>query len=132
MDLILLYDFMQVLNSIRNHSTKNEYFPMHIIFTTIYLLQEQKLFWAGIEYEQFFISYWAWCAHVYQVWRLSILCIFVIKYSNIRFIGIIYKEIKHKYEFGQAYCKYLLNRILKKFYFAFFWVLFYFLWILKT
>jgi hypothetical protein len=35
--------FMQVLNSIRKNSTKNEYFPTHIIFTIIYLLQEQKL-----------------------------------------------------------------------------------------
>jgi hypothetical protein len=34
---------MQVLNGTMKHSTKNEYFPMHIIFTTIYLLQEQKL-----------------------------------------------------------------------------------------
>jgi hypothetical protein len=25
------------------HPTKNEYFPMHILFTLIYLLQEQKL-----------------------------------------------------------------------------------------
>jgi effector-binding domain-containing protein len=37
------YDFMQVLNSIRKHYTKNEYFPKHILFTTIYLMQEQKL-----------------------------------------------------------------------------------------
>jgi hypothetical protein len=36
-------DFMQVLNSIKEHSTKNEYFLKHIQFTTIYLLQEQKL-----------------------------------------------------------------------------------------
>jgi hypothetical protein len=37
------YDFMQVLNSIRKHYSKNEYFPKHILFTTTYLLQEQKL-----------------------------------------------------------------------------------------
>jgi effector-binding domain-containing protein len=43
MDLILLSSFMQVLNSIRKHSTKDEYFPKHILFTTIYSLQEQKL-----------------------------------------------------------------------------------------
>jgi hypothetical protein len=43
MNLIMFYAFMQVLNNIRNHSTKNEYFPMHIIFTTIYVLQKQKL-----------------------------------------------------------------------------------------
>jgi hypothetical protein len=39
----MLYEFMQVLNNIRKHSTKNEYFPMPILFTTIYLMQEQKL-----------------------------------------------------------------------------------------
>jgi hypothetical protein len=34
---------MQVLISIRKHYTKNEYFSRHIIFTTIYLLLDQKL-----------------------------------------------------------------------------------------
>jgi hypothetical protein len=43
MSLNKFYDFMQLINSIRKYFTKNEYFPMHIIFTTIYLLQEQKL-----------------------------------------------------------------------------------------
>jgi hypothetical protein len=43
MSLNKFSDFMQVLNSIRKHSTKNEYFPMHILFSTIYLLQKQKL-----------------------------------------------------------------------------------------
>jgi hypothetical protein len=38
MDLIMLSDFMQVLNIKRKHSTKNEHFSMHIQFTTIYLL----------------------------------------------------------------------------------------------
>jgi hypothetical protein len=33
-------DVMQVLYSIRKHPTKNEYFPKHILFTTIYLLQK--------------------------------------------------------------------------------------------
>jgi hypothetical protein len=42
-DLIMLYHFMQALNIKRKHPTKNEYFPMHILFTTIYLLQEQRL-----------------------------------------------------------------------------------------
>jgi hypothetical protein len=41
--LIMFSDFMQVLNSIRKQTTKNEYFSRHIIFTIIYLLQEQKL-----------------------------------------------------------------------------------------
>jgi hypothetical protein len=43
MNLIMLSDFIQVLISRRKHTTKNEYFTRHIIFTTIYLLQEEKL-----------------------------------------------------------------------------------------
>jgi hypothetical protein len=44
MNLIMLSDFfVQVLNSKRKHPTKNEYFPMYILFTIFYLLQEQKL-----------------------------------------------------------------------------------------
>jgi hypothetical protein len=39
----MLSDFIHVLNSTRKHSTKNEYFPMPILFTIIYLMQEQKL-----------------------------------------------------------------------------------------
>jgi hypothetical protein len=38
MNLIMLSDFMQVLNILRKHPTKNEYFPKHILFTTNYLL----------------------------------------------------------------------------------------------
>jgi hypothetical protein len=43
MSLNMLSYFMQVLNSTRKHYTKNDYFPMHIMFTRIYLLQEEKL-----------------------------------------------------------------------------------------
>jgi hypothetical protein len=43
MNLTMLFDFMQVLNSIRKYYIKNQYFPTHILFSTIYLLQEQKL-----------------------------------------------------------------------------------------
>jgi hypothetical protein len=39
----MLSDFMQVLNSGRNVYTKNYYFPKHILFTTISLLQKQRL-----------------------------------------------------------------------------------------
>jgi hypothetical protein len=39
----MLSDFMHVLNSIRKYYTKNEHFSKHILFSTIYLLQEQKL-----------------------------------------------------------------------------------------
>jgi hypothetical protein len=43
MHLTSLFDFLQVLNSTRKHYTNNEYFYRHIIFTTIYSLQEQIL-----------------------------------------------------------------------------------------
>jgi hypothetical protein len=38
MNLNMLYDFMQALKIKRNHPTKNEYFPKHILFTIIYLM----------------------------------------------------------------------------------------------
>jgi hypothetical protein len=38
MSLTKVSVLMQVLNSTRKHYTKNEYFPKHILFTTIYLL----------------------------------------------------------------------------------------------
>jgi hypothetical protein len=41
--LTRFYDFIQVLYNARNPPTKNLYFPMHILFTTIYLLSEQNL-----------------------------------------------------------------------------------------
>jgi hypothetical protein len=40
MSLNQLYDFIQVINSIRKHYTNNEYSPKPIVFTMIYLLQE--------------------------------------------------------------------------------------------
>jgi hypothetical protein len=46
MRLVILtwsFDFMQVLYSIRKHPATNEYFPMLIIITTIYSLQEPNL-----------------------------------------------------------------------------------------
>jgi hypothetical protein len=43
MSLNKLSDFMQVLNIIRKHHIKDEYFTKHIQFTTIYLLHKQKL-----------------------------------------------------------------------------------------
>jgi hypothetical protein len=38
-----VYDFLQVLQINMSHSTKNDYLPMYILFTIIYLLKEQKL-----------------------------------------------------------------------------------------
>jgi hypothetical protein len=43
MNLNMLYDIIHALNVNWNHPTKNEYFPKHIPFSTLYLLQEQKL-----------------------------------------------------------------------------------------
>jgi hypothetical protein len=43
MHLIMLSDFMQVLNSAREFYTKNHYFSKPILFTTISLLQKQRL-----------------------------------------------------------------------------------------
>jgi hypothetical protein len=43
MNLTTLFDFIQFLNILRKHPTKNEYFCMHNLFTTIYLLHEQEL-----------------------------------------------------------------------------------------
>jgi hypothetical protein len=42
MHLIMFYDSIQVLLIKRRHPTNNEHFPMHILFTAIYLLQEQN------------------------------------------------------------------------------------------
>jgi hypothetical protein len=43
MNINMFSDFIQVLNIKRKHSTKNNYFSKYIPFTTIYLLQKQKL-----------------------------------------------------------------------------------------
>jgi hypothetical protein len=43
MNLNKFFDFMEIQNSIRKHPSKNEYFTKHVLFSTIYLLQEQKL-----------------------------------------------------------------------------------------
>jgi hypothetical protein len=42
MHVIMFSDFIQVLLIKWRHPTNNEYFPKHILFTTIYLLQEQN------------------------------------------------------------------------------------------
>jgi hypothetical protein len=39
----MLSDFMQGLNNTSKHYNKNEYLPMHILFSTIYLLQKHRL-----------------------------------------------------------------------------------------
>jgi hypothetical protein len=41
--LTRVYDFLQVIHIKRRQSTKNDHLAMYILFTIIYLLQEQKL-----------------------------------------------------------------------------------------
>jgi hypothetical protein len=43
MNLTMVYDFLQVIGIKRSYSTKDDYFSKYIQFTTIYLLQKQKL-----------------------------------------------------------------------------------------
>jgi hypothetical protein len=43
MKLNMFSDFKQFLNIERKHSTENDHFSKHIIFTIIYLSQKQKL-----------------------------------------------------------------------------------------
>jgi hypothetical protein len=40
---IMFSNSIHVLHIKRRHPTKNEYFPNHILFTTIYLLRKHKL-----------------------------------------------------------------------------------------
>jgi hypothetical protein len=42
MNLTMPFDFIHVTINKRKHSTKDEYFPKHTLFSTIYLLQEEK------------------------------------------------------------------------------------------
>jgi hypothetical protein len=61
MILILFSNFMQVLHNIYKHRTKNEYLPKHILFSTIYLMQEHisnpnKYSEQDIKYKLFCIS----------------------------------------------------------------------------
>jgi hypothetical protein len=118
--LTRVYDFLQVLHIKRSHYTKNDYFPMYILFTIIYLLQEHKLnpnkyYDQENKYEKLCTSYWAWCANVCKFWRFNFLWIVVIKYSKLWFITIFYNAIMHKMEFGQVYYMDLLKVILNKF-----------------
>jgi hypothetical protein len=43
MNLIMLYDFIHVINITKKHPIKIEHFSKHTLFATISLLQEHKL-----------------------------------------------------------------------------------------
>jgi hypothetical protein len=131
MHLIMFFDFMQVLHIRSRHPTKNEYFPMHILFTTIYLLQEQKLNHSNYSKQEINMRNSVQATENYiqkyeKFGYLTCFWMFVIKYSNIWFVGILYKAIMHKMEFCQAYLKDILKRITRKFILYFFQVLFIF------
>jgi hypothetical protein len=53
MNIIMLFDFIRVLNILRKHHTKNEYFCMHILFTIIYLLYKQELIHENYSTQEF-------------------------------------------------------------------------------
>jgi hypothetical protein len=55
MRLNKLYGFIHVSYSMRKLYTNNYYFPKHILFTMIYLLQEQNLNPRNYSYQEFFV-----------------------------------------------------------------------------
>jgi hypothetical protein len=62
--LILLYDFMQALNSRMKHYTKKEdFFKAYSIYYNLFIVEteikSQELLWAVNNYEKFCTSYWA-------------------------------------------------------------------------
>jgi hypothetical protein len=60
------------------------------------------------------MSYWTCYEHACKDSRFNFVSIVLIKCFKIWFMKIVYKAIKHKKIFGQAYCIYLLKRISKK------------------
>jgi hypothetical protein len=120
MSLVMFPDFIQVLNSINKHPIKIEHVCKHTLFATNYLLQEQKLNCRNYSEQKLnmsnFVQTTEYDVHMYAKFGdFTLLCIFVIKYYSIWFIGIFYNAIMHKMEFGQDYCRDLFTRILHKF-----------------
>jgi hypothetical protein len=66
MNLIIFYDFIQGLYSTREFSTKSYYFPMHILFTTIYLLQEQQLNHRNYSKQELSMDFFVWATNTYM------------------------------------------------------------------
>jgi hypothetical protein len=56
----MLSDFMQVPNSSRDIYTKNHYFSMHIIFTTISLLQKERLKTRNYSKQELIMELFVW------------------------------------------------------------------------
>jgi hypothetical protein len=57
MYIIMFSDFMHALISKSKHYTKNDYFSKPIQFTTIYLLQRQKLKYNNYSKQEINMSY---------------------------------------------------------------------------
>jgi hypothetical protein len=56
----MLSDFTQVINSARNVYTKNYYFSKHILFTTISLLQKQRLNLRNYSKQEIIMELFVW------------------------------------------------------------------------
>jgi hypothetical protein len=107
----MFYDFMQVLNSIKEHYTNNEYLYRHILFTMIYSLQEQKLNHRNYSKQEIIMSNFIQ-AKEYDMIMYEHAFIFVINFFSINIFRIVYNASMHKIGFGQSYCKDLHKRIL--------------------
>jgi hypothetical protein len=57
MRLNKLYAFIHVSYSMRKLYTNNYYFPKHILFTMIYLLQEQNLNPRNYSYQELILNF---------------------------------------------------------------------------
>jgi hypothetical protein len=116
----MLSDFIQVLNSAREFYTKNYYFPRHILFTIISLLQKQRLNPINYSKQELIMKLFVWATdngmHMHaknsEHYKGQI---FVNKYSYIWVLIILYKNLLHKSEFGQVHCEEWFKRSPTKF-----------------
>jgi hypothetical protein len=125
MNLNILSGFMQVLHITRKHYTKNVYFPMHILFTTFYLLQKQKLNYNKYSDQKINMRYFIQANEYYinmhaKIQFMNMHGFFVNNSFKFWILGILY-ILKHRSTQEDSY----------KIYFVFFWYLCKFLWILE-
>jgi hypothetical protein len=87
MNLIMFSDFVQTVNNIREHPTKNDYFSTHIQFTTIYLLDRHKLNLGNYSKQEIiminFVQDIEHEVYMYANFEYSNIYVFLIKYFNI-------------------------------------------------
>jgi hypothetical protein len=100
MSLNKLYDFIQILNSIRKHPTNNECFPMHVLFSTNYLLREQKLNHGNYSDQKLnmenFVQYNEYDAHMYA--KVQDVCKYRYFYMNLTLFFLFSMYIVYYYE----------------------------------